>query len=318
MELRHIRYFLAVAREGNFTRAAARIGIGQPPLSQQIRDLEAEIGTPLFHRLPHGAELTEAGTAFHDIVAQFPALAERAIRAAQRAGRGETGTIRVGFTASAAFSPSVPRIFRDFRRAFPGVEMTLEEANSAQLVTGLKEERLDAVFLRQEAIADEGIRLHVISSEPMVLVLPAGHPAAKKQKVALGDLQEDALILTPRVVGPTHFDKVVSACRKAGFEPRLGQSAPQLGSVINFVAAELGFSLVPKPMMQLQANGVAYREIDGDVPIAELSLAYRSNDISIALRNFISRTLAAHAATAKTTTTKTTGTPAISPEKTGK
>ena len=297
MELRHIRYFLAVAREGNFTRAAARIGIGQPPLSQQIRDLETEIGTALFHRVPHGAELTEAGSAFHDVVAQFPDLAERAIRAAQRAGRGEVGSIRVGFTASAAFSPSVPRIFRDFRRDYPGVEVTLEEANSAQLVTGLKEERLDAVFLRQDVIDGDGIRLHVISAEPMVLVLPAGHPAAQHEKVALADLSDDALILTPRAVGPTHFDKVVTACRTAGFEPQLGQSAPQLGSVINFVAAELGFSLVPKPMTQLQANGVVYREIDGDVPIAELSLAYRSNDISIALRNFISRTLAAHSKT---------------------
>lgn len=294
MELRHIRYFLAVAREGNFTRAAARIGIGQPPLSQQIRDLETEIGTALFHRVPHGAELTEAGAAFHDVVAQFPDLAERAIRAARRAGRGETGTIRVGFTASAAFSPSVPGVFRDFRRAFPAVEMTLEESNSAQLVTRLKEEQLDAVFLRQDAIADDGIRLHVISSGPMVVVLPAGHPAAKRDKVSLSQLRDDALILTPRDVGPTHYDKVVSACRNAGFEPQMGQIAPQLGSVINFVAAELGFSLVPKPMTQLQANGVVYREIDGEVPIAELSLAYRSNDISIALRNFVSRTLAAH------------------------
>ncbi|HAI31134.1 MAG TPA: LysR family transcriptional regulator [Thalassospira sp.] len=294
MELRHIRYFLAVAREGNFTRAAARIGIGQPPLSQQIRDLENEIGTALFHRVPHGAELTEAGMAFLKVAAQFPDLAERAIRAAQRAGRGEVGSIRVGFTASAAFSPSVPRVFRDFRRSYPGVEMTLEEANSAQLVAGLRDERLDAVFLRQDTIAGDGIRLHVISSEPMVLVLPSGHPAAQQEKVALSELRDEALILTPRAVGPTHYDKVVTACRDAGFEPQMGQIAPQLGSVINFVAAELGFSLVPKPMTQLQAKGVAYREIEGEVPIAQLSLAYRSNDISIALRNFVSRALAAH------------------------
>ena len=182
--------------------------------------------------------------------------------------------------------------------------MTLEEANSAQLVTGLKDERLDAVFLRQDAVAGDGIRLHVISAEPMVLVLPAGHPAAQGGKVALTELRDDALILTPRAVGPTHFDKVVSACRVAGFEPQLGQSAPQLGSVINFVAAELGFSLVPKPMTQLQANGVVYREIKGDVPIAELSLAYRGNDISIALRNFVSRTLAAHRDTTPSETQK--------------
>ncbi|MCC9622623.1 LysR family transcriptional regulator [Thalassospira sp. MA62] len=294
MELRHIRYFLAVAREGNFTRAAAKLGIGQPPLSQQIRDLETEIGTALFHRVPHGAELTEAGQAFFTEVAPMPDLAQHAIHSAQRAGRGEVGSIRVGFTASAAFSPSVPGVFRDFRRAYPGVEMTLEEANSAQLVTGLRDERLDAVFLRQSKVAGDGIRLHVISSEPMVLVLPAAHPATTDTKVPLSRLANEPLILTPRVVGPTHYDKVVQACRDAGFDPQMGQIAPQLGSVINFVAAELGFSLVPKPMMQLQAKGVAYREIAGDVPIAQLSLAYRSNDISITLRNFVHRTLSAH------------------------
>jgi DNA-binding transcriptional LysR family regulator len=294
MELRHIRYFLEVAREGNFTRAAARIGIGQPPLSQQIRDLETEIGTQLFHRVPHGAELTEAGIAFRDIVQHFPELAERAIRAARRAGRGEIGSIRVGFTASAAFSPSVPRVFRDFRRAYPGVEMTLEENNSARLLHALMDEQLDAVFLRQGAANSDDIKLHRLKSEPMLIVLPAGHPAARHETVALETLRDDALILTPRQVGPTHFDIVVAACRAAGFEPVMGQSAPQLGSVINFVAAELGFSLVPAAMAQLQVNGVVYRKVAGDIPMAHLALAYRSNDISTVLRNFVSRTLNAH------------------------
>ena len=117
MELRHIRYFLAVAEERHFTRAASKIGIGQPPLSQQIKDLEAEIGTPLFHRLAHGAELTAAGEAFLEGVKEMPALAQRATKAAQRAARGETGSLRVGFTASAAFNTVVPSTIRAFRRA---------------------------------------------------------------------------------------------------------------------------------------------------------------------------------------------------------
>ena len=116
MELRHIRYFLAVAEERNFTRAAARVGIGQPPLSQQIKDLESEVGTNLFQRLPQGAELTEAGRAFLEIVKGFPAQAERAVRAAQRAARGESGTLRVGFTGSAVFNPVVAGAVRKFRR----------------------------------------------------------------------------------------------------------------------------------------------------------------------------------------------------------
>src|ERR1700739_3231297 len=132
MELRHIRYFLAVAEERHFTRAAAKVGIGQPPLSQQIKDLEAEIGTPLFHRVPHGAELTAAGEAFLESAMEMPALAERATKATQRAARGETGSLRVGYTASSAFNVVVPTAIRAFRRAYADVELLLEEANTTR------------------------------------------------------------------------------------------------------------------------------------------------------------------------------------------
>ena len=126
MELRHVRYFLAVAREGNFTRAAAGLGIGQPPLSLQIKDLEREGGALLFRRVAHGAELTEAGHAFLDVVGGMPGLAEQGIRSAQRAARGEIGDLRVGFTASSAFNTVVPGTVRAFRRAWPGVRLPLE------------------------------------------------------------------------------------------------------------------------------------------------------------------------------------------------
>ena len=119
MELRHIRYFLAVAEERHFTRAAAKVGIGQPPLSQQIKDLEGEVGTALFHRVAHGAELTEAGKAFLARVKEMPLIAEKATMAARRAARGETGSLRVGFTASATFNVVVPSTIRAFRRAYP-------------------------------------------------------------------------------------------------------------------------------------------------------------------------------------------------------
>ena len=122
MELRHIRYFLAVAEARHCTRAAAKVGIGQPPLSQQIEDLEAEIGTQLFHRLAHGAALTAAGEAFLEGVKEMPALAQRATKAAQRAARGEIGSLRVGFTASSAFNTAVPSAIRAFRCAYAGVE----------------------------------------------------------------------------------------------------------------------------------------------------------------------------------------------------
>ena len=289
MELRHIRYFLAVAEELNFTRAAARVGIGQPPLSQQIRDLEHEIGSPLFHRIPQGAALTEAGKAFLDEVRTVPQQVGRAIRAAQRAGRGEIGLLRVGFTGSAPFNPIVTAAIRGFKRAYPDVDLSLEETNTTRLISGLADGVLDAVFLRSARLEREGLKLHPLSDEPMILVLPAGHPAAKSEKTDLSSLRDDPLILTPRGVGQTLYDTVIAACRAAGFEPILGQSAPQMGSVVNLVAAELGFSIVPASMRQLQVTGVVYREIEGVPPIAKLALAYRRGESSSIVRNFIAQ-----------------------------
>jgi DNA-binding transcriptional LysR family regulator len=289
MELRHIRYFLAVAEERNFTRAAARVGIGQPPLSQQIRDLEAEVGAPLFHRVPHGAELTEAGHAFLEVVRPLPLQAERAVLAARRAARGETGALRVGFTGSAPFNPVVTAAIRAFRRAFPEVELTLEEANTTRLVAALREGAVDAVFLRSRTVSGEDLQLHHLPEEPMLAALPAGHAAATRDAVDLALLREDAFILTPRAVGPTLYDTVIAACRSAGFDPILGQSAPQMSSVVNLVAAELGVSLVPASMRQLQVTGVAYRPVEGQTPMAQLSLASRRGERSVLVRNFIAR-----------------------------
>jgi DNA-binding transcriptional LysR family regulator len=245
MELRHIRYFLAVAEERHFTRAAAKVGIGQPPLSQQIKDLEAEVGVPLFHRLAHGAELTAAGEAFLEGVKEMPALAERATKAAQRAARGETGSLRVGYTASSAFNMVVPAAIRAFRRAYAAVELMLEEANTTRLVAGLQDGSFDAVFLRPGATGSEAFQLRLLSEEPMVVALPASHPVAAQDEVDLSMLKDDPFLLFPRQIGPTLYDGIMGACREAGFEPVIGQLAPQIASVVNLVAAELGVSIVP-------------------------------------------------------------------------
>ena len=289
MELRHIRYFRAVAEERHFTRAAAKVGIGQPPLSQQIKDLEAEIGTQLFHRLAHGAELTAAGEAFLEGVKEMPALAQRATKAAQRAARGETGSLRVGFTASSAFNPVVPSAIRAFRRAYAGVELSLEEANTTRLVAGLQDGSFDVAFLRPGGAKSEAFQLRLLSEEPMMVALPARHPAAAQQEVELAILKDDPFLLFPRSIGPTLYDGIMGACREAGFEPKIGQLAPQIASIINFVAAELGVSIVPASMSQLQVSGVTYRPIAGQAPTVQLALAYRRGETSAVVRNFIAR-----------------------------
>lgn len=275
MELRHIRYFLAVAEEGNFTRAAARLGIGQPPLSLQIRDLEAEVGARLFHRLPHGAELTEAGLAFRDGVAGLPGQALAAAQAARRAAAGETGRLALGFTGTAALNPLVPAAIRAFRRRYPEVELRLEEANSVALVEGLLAGRLDVAVLRPSHDDPDSLRVLPLAEEDLVAALPAAHPAARGEGgLDLGDLRQDALILTPRAVGISLHDAALEACRAAGFEPRLGQPAPQIASILSLVAAELGVSLVPASMRPFGVGGVLFRDLLPPVPRVGLAVAH--------------------------------------------
>ena len=289
MELRHIRYFLAVAEERHFTRAAAKVGIGQPPLSQQIKDLEREVGATLFHRLAHGAELTEAGKAFLAGVKEMPLIAQRATMAARRAARGELGSLRVGFTSTATFNVVVPSAIRCCRRAYPEIYLTLEEANTTRLVTDLREGTLDAVFLRPGTPDTGELQLRRLSEEPMVVALPKRHSAAGLQEIDLAMLKDDPFLLFPREVAPTVYDTVVDACRKAGFEPIIGQVAPHFTSIVNLVAAELGVSIVPASMMQVRVTGIVYRQIAGQSPTTRLALAYRRGETSPVVRNFIAR-----------------------------
>ena len=257
MELRHIRYFLAVAREGNFSRAAAKLGIGQPSLSLQIKDLEREVGALLFRRSVHGAELTSAGQAFLEVVEVMPALAEHGIGVAQRALRGEIGRLRVGFTASSAFSDVVPGTIRSFRKAYPDVEVTLEESSTA-LVAGRHAGTLDIAFLRPGDAAGNDLRLRMLLEEALLVALPTGHPATAREAVDLSVLKEDDLILFSREVAPNLYDLILDACRAAAIEPGVDQSSLQCSSIINFVAAGLGMSIVPASMGVLCVKGVAF------------------------------------------------------------
>ncbi len=287
MELRHVRYFLAVAREGNFTRAAAGLGIGQPPLSLQIKDLEREVGALLFRRVAHGAELTEAGHAFLDVVGGMPALAEQGIRSAQRAARGEIGHLRVGFTASSAFNAVVPGTVRAFRRKWPGVRLTLEESNTTRLIAALDNGTVDVVFIRPTA-AGEDFQFRILSEEPLLVALPSSHAAAAgDDEIDLCRLAADPFILFPRAIGPALHDTIIDACRRSGFEPRVDQFAPQLSSIVNLVAADLGVSIVPASIGQLRIAGIVFRAISGQTPPASLALAHRKGSTSTLVRNFI-------------------------------
>ncbi|EJL34182.1 LysR family transcriptional regulator [Novosphingobium sp. AP12] len=286
MELRHLRYFLAVAEELNFRRAAERLGIAQPPLSSQIHDLERELGVSLFRRVPKGAELTEAGAAF---LAEVPAAfeqVERAVRMARRGGRGEVGRLRVGFTGSTLFNGIVPHAIREFRRAFPEVELELEERNSIHLLDRLTHQRLDAVFIRPGEDAPTGVTLLPLPSESMMAVVPAEHPLAGKYAIELGELADERFVMFSRVLGPALYDEVIGACREVGFEPQIGQIASQITSIANLVAVGIGVSIVPEHVANAAVSGVNYLPIKGRAPTARNALATRMDDRSVITKNF--------------------------------
>ncbi|MFJ1302249.1 LysR family transcriptional regulator [Pseudomonadota bacterium AL_CKDN230030165-1A_HGKHYDSX7] len=287
MELRHLRYFVAVAEELHFTRAAARLGIGQPPLSLQIQQLERELGTPLLLRLPRGVTLTEAGSQFLDDARAILAAAERAADTARRLGRGERGSVAVGFTASAVFHPYLPQAIRAYRDRYPGVHISLEESNTQALLQHLREGGVDVAFVRPPyQLAPEQASERVLD-EPMLVALPPGHPLCRRRSVPIEALAGEAFVLYPRPVGAGLYDAIQAACQRAGFTPHVIQEAPQMASIISLVAAGVGISVVPAAMRHMGAEGIEYRPIKGNAPRALLDMAYRRHERSTAARNAV-------------------------------
>lgn len=290
MEIRHLRYFLAVAEELNFTRAARRLHIAQPPLTQQIKALEAELEVTLIDRSEYRIRLTAAGRAFAAEATRILGDVRNAVLVAKRAARSAAGQVRVGFTESASFNPLVTTTFGNFRCAHPQIEVSLEERQSTELVIALREGRIDVAFVRPPLKSLEDLTLDLLQEEDMVAALPRNHPLARRKRIELRELRNEAFILYPRVVRPGLADAVVSACEKAGFKPRVMQYAPQLAATLNLVAASLGVSIVPSSMQRLQPGALAYLPLRGRPLQAQLSLAHRTGETAPAVLEFIALT----------------------------
>ncbi len=290
MDLRHLRYFVAVAEEQHITRAAERLGMQQPPLSQQIRALERELDIQLFRRKPRGVELTDAGAALlEESRALFDRL-QRAVEVTRRTARGETGRLCVGVAPTAPFHPLVPKAIRDFREKFSSVSLTLEEGLSNEVAEWLRDERMDVALVRNARIHVEGVVVLRLLEEPMIAVLPSNHPAARGRRD--GPLPLKALAKDPFVlIGPPGtglHDETVAACREAGFSLRIGQQAPRITSTLGLVAAGLGVALVPESLQGVKMNGLIYRRLATPTqPKAFLGLAFRKSNHSAVLRQFV-------------------------------
>ena len=297
VELRHLRYFIAVAEERHITRAAERLGIQQPPLSQRIKAIERELDVQLFRRKPRGVELTEAGRAFLDNARALLAHFDHTFETTRRTARGEQGRISVGATPTSPFHPFVPRVVRAFRESYPQVFLRLEERLGPELVEQLRNEHIDVAFIRTPVADPEGLVVHSLIEEPILVALPSGHALARSgsgaSAVSLQRLARETFILYGPP-GTAFYDLTMAACRAAGFNPRVGQETPRMTSSLNLVAVGLGICLVPASLQQMHMDGVTYCRLKGPVqPKAILNLASRRGDPSAVVRNFLNLVRAA-------------------------
>jgi DNA-binding transcriptional LysR family regulator len=301
MELRHLRYFITVAEELHFGRAAEKLHISQPPLSMQIRSLEEELGVTLLRRTQRHVELTQSGHAFLQEVRQILARLEQAVLTTRRASRGEIGELMVGFISVADYNV-LPAVLREFRQRFPQVNLTLRESTTDAQIRDLLGSRIDVGFVLPP-IDEPALESVCIVREPLVVALPDRHPLADRPgKLALGKLRDAPFILFPRPMAPGLYDDVVSFCRAAGFSPRVEQEAVQMQTIVSLVSAQLGVALIPASLTNLRRTGVTYKALREASPLTEIHLAWRRGDELPALRVFVD--LALQTAGARTSRTK--------------
>ena len=291
MDLRQLRHFIVVAEEGHITRAAERLGMQQPPLSQRIKAIERELDVQLFHRKARGVELTAAGRALYDNARTMLAQYDHAIETTQRTARGEQGRISVGITPTGAFHPFTTGAIRAFRRSFPLVSLTLEEGQSNELLDSLRNDRIDAAFIRTPPADRQGILVTALPEEEMIVALPSEHVLAQgsgNRPVSMRALAAETFILQGGRYGQWALTATVAACHAAGFNPRVGQEMPRLASTLSLVAVGLGVSIVPASLQRLRIDGVAYRQIKSPPHLKIFSmLATRRGDSSPVTRHFI-------------------------------
>lgn len=263
MELRHLRYFVAVAEEEHMTRAAARLGIQQPPLSQQIRDLERELDVELFDRTPRSIKLNTTGSVFLDDARALLALADEAVTRARQTARGELGHLVVGYTSSASLHERVPQIIRAFRARYPLIGLEVRENTTRDLLDAVADKEIDVAFVRSSTLHRPELLNILLCDEPMLVALPVDHPfAAGSTPLSLSMLANESFVLYLRGDGPGIQDVLIPACRKAGFTPRVVESVSRLLSAVTMVAAGRGISIVPEALQSVHRSSVAYRTLD--------------------------------------------------------
>jgi DNA-binding transcriptional LysR family regulator len=285
-DLRQLRYFVAVAEELHFSRAARRLHLAQPPLSQQINELERKLGVQLFVRTTRRVELTPAGSAFLVGARRALAEAERAVEVAQRAGRGEFETLRISFADAAAVSVLAPAV-RSFRKAFPNVGLDLrEDAGAADQFDAVRRDLVD-VALARGPLVDPALCVEVLLEEPFCIAIWNSHPLARHAKIPLELLAEVPFVFFPRRLSPVYYDLLMGMCQSAGFTPHVAYELEKLHSTRSMVEAEVGVAFVPRSVGQLWRADLAIRELTGATASAQVVAAYRPSRSSVALEGLL-------------------------------
>jgi DNA-binding transcriptional LysR family regulator len=261
IDLRQLRYFTAVAEELHFGRAAERLGMAQPPLTQQIQKLERELGCVLLARNSRRTALTDAGRELLERTNRLLAGFEDAIEQTRRAARGETGQLRVG-TPPSVMLTALPAAIRKYRQKYPEVSFILREASTNQILTELRSGALDVGFLR-EVEPGEGLAAAIVLREPLIAVLPSSHRLAEKPRLRLRELSSEPFVFFPRRVGEAFHDRLIGHCAEAGFTPGIVQEATQWQSVVTFVETGMGVSIAPACIAKFRWKGVVYRPLPG-------------------------------------------------------
>ena len=275
-DLRRLRYFVAVAEELHFGRAARRLNVSQPPLSVQIRTLEREIGTPLLIRTQRRVELTEAGRVLLEEARRLLDQAEAAVVHARRAAEGAVGRLTIGFVSTVDYS-ILPPLVRRFRQKHPGIALKLLELTGDRQQALLQSGELDLGLSILPSPASS-LTMRPVFREPLIAAVPTNHPLAGRRRIALRSLAAEAFVQFPRELAPGLYDLAIAACQKAGFTPHLAQEAIQMQTILGLVAAGLGVALVPRCMSKLQRPDVRYLALDArGFEVETVSLWYSEN-----------------------------------------
>lgn len=290
-DLRRLRYFMAVADAASFRRAAERLGMAQPPLSQQIMALEAQLGQRLFIRHARTIELTDAGRALRDLAGPLLTAAAAIPARIDRAARGREGALCIGFTPGAALHPLLPAALRAFRIDAPKIDLVFEEGDTVSLCDFVADGKVQIAVIRPPALVRDGLHVEHLLDEPVVAAVPYTHRLAKASCASFADFRDDDIILFERSLAPILYDSIIAACAEAGFTPRIIHHTAQETSAVILAAGGAGVTFAPASLCGIHTGSLRLLRLDGPQPMAALALATQAGAKGVLTAKFRHRIL---------------------------